>query len=72
MKVIADIPAELGRALDELAAMRALLSSHLRSHSSLSPGEMHGLIHSTNDTAASLERILATGAPTKGSSLRSK
>jgi hypothetical protein len=66
MKAAVDIATELGNALDELAAMHALVSMRLQAQRGLSPDEMHSLIHSSNDAVVSLKRVLAIAAATGG------
>ena len=66
MKAAADIASELSKALDDLAAMHALVSSRLREQRGLSPNEMHEVIRDANDAVGALKRLLAIAAATGG------
>ena len=66
MKAATDIASELGKALDDLAAMHVLVSSRLNAQRGLSAVEMHSVIDSTNDAVVALKKVLAIATATGG------
>jgi hypothetical protein len=66
MKAAPDIATELGRALDDLAALHMLLSLRSKSTPDLSRENVRNAIHVLNDAVTSLKHVVALVSATGG------